>query len=258
MKINDILNESIETHGTDFVAYCIVIAEEYNKLPKLDPEVETLWEDVALHNEKMLKRILSKVNVIFTKDDPYKNQREMMFDILINKQLKIFKTQDDSHPSLSDYENDIFRTVHDYLGHYLPNAKEFSKFLAKNNINKPQGNIFKSIRFSKNSFTVRGEINTYLSHIKLLPEKLHPVLFTEIVGQICTYFITNDYTINKVAIFNGVDFKNIGNFTTDKLTKRKAMFKSFLDDENINEFETKIGIINKNNIRWNLLSRGEG
>jgi hypothetical protein len=84
------------------------------------------------------------------------------------------------------------------------------------------------------------------------------VFFTEIVGQICTYFVTGNYTDNKVAIMHGIDFDNIGKFTDEELNNRKMRYKRLLDDDSVDKFKTKIGIFDKSKIRWNLLSRGEG
>lgn len=257
MKITDVLNESIVTNGNDFVAYCIVVAEEYRELPTYDEDVASLWKEVASHNEKMLGKIMKKVDIQYTSRDPYKNQKEMMYDIIVNNRMKIFKTpSDDDHPGLTGVENDILRAVHDFVGHHLPNEKEFAKMLAKDNYEKTPN--YKDYRFSKNSFTVRGEINTYLTHTKLLPKRLKPVFFTEIVGQICTYFTTGDYTDNKVAIMKGIDFDNIGKFTDNELSNRKARYKQILDDDSVEKFKTKLGAFDKSNIKWNLLSRGEG
>lgn len=258
MKINDILlKEAIETHGNDFVAYCIVVAEEFKELPKLDKDALSLWEEVALHNEKMLSKIFKQVSIEYTNKDPYKNQKDMMYDIIVNRRMRIFKTEsDDDHPGLSAVENDILRAVHDFIGHHLPNEKEFAQFLSKNNFNKTPE--YKDFRFSRNNFTVRGEMNTYLTHTKLLPKRLKPVFFTEIVGQICTYFVTGHYTENKVAIMQGIDFDKVGKFTSTELNNRKERYREMLDDSGIEKFHTKIGDFSKDSIRWNLLSRGEG
>lgn len=257
--VESIIQESIDVHGEELVAYCIVVAEQYKGMPAFDPSVVELWEQLLSHNKKMMMKILKNVSVEFTAHDPYKNQKQMMMDIIKNNRIQIFKTpNDDAHPGMSAEENDIFRFIHDYLGHYLPNEKSFAKYLAKNNINKPDDPKLNAFRFSSHNFTVRGEMNTYLSHAKILSDKVAPVLFTEIVGQICTYFATGDYTDNKVGIMQGIDFKNIGKFTDQALENRKIKYHKLLMDENIGKFRTTLGIFDKSKIRWNLLSRGEG
>lgn len=253
------LNESIKVANEDLAAYCLVIAEEYTRMPMLDKSVLHKWTDVIKHNEKMLKRILSGVEIIFTTEDPYPNQRMMMYDIMVNKKMKIFKTpSDDSHVGMSAKENDILRAVHDFLGHYKPIESAFKKFMEKNKIKSTGDVAFQKLRFNRNSFTVRGEMNTYISHGKLLPDDLKPVLFTEIVGQISTYFATGDFTDNKVGVIRGVDFKDIGFFTDAKLEKRMARYSELLKDDSVDEIPTKMGKIKKSSLRWNLLSRGTG
>ena len=264
MKISQLfenidLMEAIEENGNGLVAYCIVVAEEYTKMPAMDPNALDLWLRVITHNEKMLKRILKSVDIEFTDEDPYRTQKDMMYDIIKNKRLKIFKTpNDDAHPGMSARDNDIFRAVHDFLGHHLPNVKDFTQFLSKNKNMTKDDEAYKQFRFARNNFTVRGEMNTYISHGKLLPEELRPVLFTEIVGQICTYFVTGNYTVNKVGVMKGIDFKRIGLFTDSELSKRKEEYRKLLDDDSVKEFKTQLGTFNKETIKWNLLSRGEG
>ena len=45
MRMNDILNEAIVENG--LVAYCIVVAEEYAKLPMVDKSKVPLWFDLV-------------------------------------------------------------------------------------------------------------------------------------------------------------------------------------------------------------------
>ena len=258
-QLNNILKEGIVVSGNDLAAYCLVVAEEYINMPMLDKSVIGKWDELIQHNNKMLPRILSGVDIIFTATDPYPNQREMMYDILVNKRMKIFKTEsDDSHIGMSASDNNTLRAVHDYLGHYKPLESSFKRFMKDANVKSTKDEKFKKLRFSKNSFTVRGEMNTYISHSKLLPDNLKPVLFTEIVGQICTYFTTGNFTDNKVGIMKGIDFDNIGFFTNRKLETRMARYSELLSDNNVSEIPTKIGKINKDTLRWNVLSRGEG
>lgn len=252
------LMEAIEENGNGLVAYCIVVAEEYLKMPEFDSKALESWTKVIAHNEKMLKKIMTSVHIEFTDVNPYRTQKDMMYDIIKNNRLKIFKTEDeDAHPGMTAEENNILRAVHDFLGHHLPNEKEFAQYLLKNNVGQ-NDEAYKKFRFSKNNFTVRGEMNTYITHGKLLSAELRPVLFTEIVAQICTYFATGDYTVNKVGIMDGVDFKRVGLFTDSELTRRKAKYKQLLDNDNVDTFKTAFGTFGKSKIYWNLLSRGEG
>lgn len=266
MLIEDILNEGIVASGNELLAYIMVVAEEYHKLPKFDENEMYRWELMVAHNNKVLPHIMSGVKVEFTGDDPYKNQREMMYDMIVNKRMKIYATIDDddaqegSHPGISNADNSVFRAVHDFLGHYAPNVKEVTKYIKDNNIKDVDDSKFKSFRFKRNSFTVRGEMGTYVSHSKMSPPKAIPAMFTEIVGQICTYFVTGDFTENKVAVIDGVDFKNVGKFSDHSMERRKQNYQKQLEDDNIKSIDIDVpnARIDKGNIRWGLISHGEG
>lgn len=59
-----------------------------------------------------------RVIVHFQDDDPYENA-EQMFEDVNDGVLRVFKTQpDQSHPLISPWDNNRFRAVHDYFGHY--------------------------------------------------------------------------------------------------------------------------------------------
>jgi hypothetical protein len=266
MKLAElILKEGVRVHSYELLAYVMVVAEEFHKLPKIDPEEVWRWEALIAHDARMLPRVTGKIDVQFVDHDPYKNQRELMFDIIVNKRMQVYQTQDDggqegSHPGMSNRENDVFRAVHDYIGHFGPNAQKVGDYIAQHNIKDKNDPEFKKLRFERNSFTVRGEMNTFVTHARLAPPESVPALFTEIVGQICTYFVTNNYTVNKVAVISGIDYKNLGNFLSSDLTARKRKYMQMLADGDVESIEIDVPgvVIDKDKIRWNLLSRGEG
>lgn len=252
------LNESIVVNGNELIAYCFVVAEEYTKMPAFDESEMWRWEAMVAHNEKLLPMVLSKVKVEYVEDDPYPSMKAMMYDMIVNRRMKIYKSGEGSyHPGIKPQENDQLRTVHDYFGHFSKNAKNFKAFLEKNGIKDGKDGKIAEYRFSGNNFTVRGEMNAYLTHAKLAPEAAKPALFQEIVGQICTYFTTGDYTSNKVGVLKGVDIKNIGRFTDQSLEKRKQKYMRDLEDENVRVIKTEIGTIPKTEINYGMLSRGE-
>lgn len=266
MRLSDVvLREGVRVHSYEFLAYVIVVAEEFHRLPKVDPDEVWRWEELVAHDDRMLPRVAGSVDIEFVTSDPYKNQREMMFDIIVNKRMKIYQTtpdesQEGSHPGMTDRQNDIFRAVHDYVGHFAPNVQKVADYIATHNIASPDDPKYKELRFDRNSFTVRGEMNTFVTHSRLAPPSAIPALFTEIVGQICTYFVTNDFTVNKVAVIDGIDYRNIGKFTSLELETRKRDYMRLLNDSSVETIDIQIpGVtIDKSKIRWNLLSRGEG
>lgn len=260
MRYSEILSEGVVVHGVSLAAYAYVVAEEYSKLPTFQSDQAYRWVSLAAHDDLMMSRIASDVAIELVDDDPYKTMQEMAFDIFKNKRMKVYRTkvddnQEGSHPQFSPEENNTFRAVHDIIGHYGPNAKAVAKYIIDNNITDEADTKLKGMKFNRNKFSVRGEINTYVTHSVLLPREAIPALYTEVVGQICTYFTTNNFAMNKVAVFNGVDFKNIGRFTDIELTKRMNRYIELLNDPEVDSFDLQ-GLditVTKSKIRWGLL-----
>jgi hypothetical protein len=58
------------------------------------------------------------VKVVFQAEDPYADHHEMFADVA-GGTLRVYMTQpNQSHPLLTMSQNDRFRAVHDYFGHY--------------------------------------------------------------------------------------------------------------------------------------------
>lgn len=255
-----LLTEAIEVSGNDLAAYVMVVSEEFDRLPKFDKNEAFRWKKMVEHSKKFMPRIMSKVTIEVTEEDPYKTIQELMYDIVVNKRMKVFKTTAGSHPGIADAENDAFRAEHDFIGHFSPNAKEFQQFLKKNNIDttKDVKKKLKDFKPAHNSFTVRGEMSAYLTNTKIVPPDVIPALFTEVVGQISVYFVSNDFTENKVGLIKGVDYQKIGRFTDQRLADRAAKYKAMLDDPDVKKIKLKSGrTVDKSKIKWGLLSRGE-
>lgn len=69
----------------------------------------------------------SGLQVIFQDEDPYGSAAEMFEDVGHNATLKIYRTSpDQSHPLLSAEQNNMFRAVHDFHGHYMT-GRDFSR-----------------------------------------------------------------------------------------------------------------------------------
>lgn len=59
------------------------------------------------------------------------------------------------------------------------------------------------------TFSLRGEIAAYNAHVKMAPPDAVPALFTEVVGQACTYYATNQFQEQKIALLP-FDYINVG------------------------------------------------
>ena len=191
--------------------YARLVAAAYTDAPEYDPEAVPSWQALNQSNRKLWKRLLSKVDVVFTSEnpptkdhmmimgkkyqlihngDPYANQGEMKADVQDNNRIMIMIDHSE-HPVFSVEDNIIFRTVHDYIVHILGN-KQFGLF---------------------------GELQAYNLHAKMVPVSARGAIFTEVVGQVSYHSVHNDFPIQKVAILHGFDFVNVGNVSPEVIQK---------------------------------------
>ena len=74
-----------------------------------------------------------------------------------------------------------------------------------------KGHIVKGKRF-----TLAGEIGAYNAHAKIVPRVALPVLFTEVVGQICCFYQSGKKNCEqKAIIMPEFDYINVGNLTSE-------------------------------------------
>ncbi len=67
------------------------------------------------------------LNVQVVSEDPYESAQQMFEDVSRNARLKIYRTvPSECSPLLSVEENDMFRAVHDFHGHYM-SGRDFSR-----------------------------------------------------------------------------------------------------------------------------------
>ena len=185
--------------------YVELVSQAYLDAPDFEPNVTSHWEVLKESNYKLFKRLLSKVDVIFTSEnksdvgsvnilgrkfpiiylpssEQYQTQQEMKSDYENTGKLKISIDYSD-HPLWSVEDNIVFRTVHDYIVHIRGGFE----------------------------FGLKGELGSYNLHAKLAPKAALPALFTEIVGQ-AAYAVTNgDFpSQQKIAILPGFNYLNVG------------------------------------------------
>jgi hypothetical protein len=260
MRLREILSEGIVVHGIELFAYTVTIAEMYDALPEFEEDAVPAWEALVQSNDKLAQRILGDIDVEYYDENPYpkfnsNTYDDIIHDVLVNHKLKVFKTPDNTHPGMSAGQNDLFRALHDVIGHIGGNSQDFFSHLLK----KEAGKVSGSFMPTSSGFTVRGEMNTYITHSKMVPAIAVPALFTEIVGQISYYFTTGSYTNNKVAIMQGIDFKNIGVLNGSANERMQEIIQQ-MNDDSVSSIQTSIpGVtIDKSKIRWKLLSVGTG
>lgn len=230
--ITSTINEGVDIHNINHLAaFTIAVAEAYDAAPRFDEADRAPWDALNRHNnEVMFKKIESKgVHVIFTPDDPYDDGsgdmpmsiRRMLWDMVMNNRLMIYSGHSDDHPVFSSSDNIVFRTVHDYYTHGKLRAvvAKQAKALGLGKNSTPTEEqlklILPQIDVAKHGnvghvFTLRGELNAYSTHCKLVPPAAAPALFTEIIGQVCYHECVGDFPQQKVAILHDFNFKQVG------------------------------------------------
>lgn len=236
MHISELL-EAVNVTGANLLAYVITVGEAYAEKPRLEPEAVPAWKAVVASNQNLMKKLQSKVKVEFTPDDPYATDKDMMQDAQKNKRLKIWTGASDDHPVFSSADNHIFRTVHDYFAHIAKNQK--------------------TIAAGKDptaaTFTIRGEFNAYLTHVRLAPKAAVPAFFTEILGQACYFFVAGNFPEQKVAILDGFDYYRLG-VTSGARKARVEELVGIINDRSQAVIPTKIQPIERAKINWKLLN----
>lgn len=188
----------------DWAQYRKLVAEAYENAPEFDSNVVHYWDALNESNHILFKRLLSKTKIILVSSedemegemlylqdepyeiqkvdgDPYPTQKVMKEEWERTGSLMISVDYSD-HPVFTVADNVIFRSVHDFIVHILGNHE----------------------------FGDKGEIASYNNHAKLVPPSALPALFTEVVGQVCYAVEHGTFPIQKIAILEGFDYKNVG------------------------------------------------
>lgn len=245
MKISDIvkLNERVTKHGPELLIYAAVVAEAYEAAPRFEERAVAGYIALAKSNDVLLKRLQSDVKVNYTTDDPYNRHRDMVNDVVKNKNLTVWNGADEAHPVMTNDQNTILRTVHDYYAHTGPNRKAASTNPGK--------------ALPRNDFTYRGELNAYLTHVRIAPRLAIPILFTEVAAQISYHLISGGYAQQKAAILEGFDYIHIGEFTGGQRQKRyDELTREYQKTKQINVNIKGGMILTHDDMNWKQVSRG--
>lgn len=168
---------------TNYKPFVPVVGKAYMARPMYDPAAVPSWRALAKHTEHMFRQLLSRIRVDFVPQDVYAgNFDAMVSDIKSNRRLAVW-TGESKHDVWTPEQNWQFRAVHDYMTHFS----------------------------GEHSFSLRGEMSAYNRHVKILPPEARPALFTEVVGQVCTYFyLGSKFPPQKIAFLYGFDFVDVG------------------------------------------------
>ena len=154
--------------------------------------------DMVPFVDKMYKQIQSRIDIEPVDYHPY----DVGLDVDVTGADRMRQSVEDTgkllvskadaeHPVFDLETNVKFRAVHDYMTHIQP------KIPAGFTSAKEQGSIHQELR-------------AYNIHAKTVPKAAMPALFTEVVGQVCTFYITGKFQEQKVCILDGFDYINVG------------------------------------------------
>jgi len=175
--------------------YSELVAEAYKTAAAYDSTVEPLYEKLGLWLEGTFGRISSQLEIKFVPEHPYTSAKEMRQRVN-NEKIMYVSTSDAEHPVWTGKQgliwNTMFRAWHDWEGH----------------IAKGRG------------FKLQGEIAAYNAHAKTVPSACLPILFTEVVGQICCFYQSGKQNCQqKAMIMTEFDYINVGNLTSEGETR---------------------------------------
>jgi len=166
--------------------YAQLVGEAYLAAPKFEQRAVSHFEAMVPFLEKMFDRISSRVEIEFVDYHPYDTAAQLRDSVNKTGVMKV-ATIDAEHAVFDEITNAKFRAVHDYMSH------------------------IQAIGSRGTEFTLRGELAAYNAHVKTMPPKAIPALFTEIVGQVCAYHVGGGvFAEQKICLLDGFDYYNIG------------------------------------------------
>lgn len=159
-------------------------AAAYADAPILDPNASPAYRafcDETARQFEFLTRPLARgglgIEVVIWARDPYPGAAAMMAELRERGRLRVYATAacGNPHPYLSDYENDMFRAVHDAFGHAAIGR----------------------------GFDEHGEEAAWLAHSHLYSPLARRALTTETRGQNCALIYGNHgdgFPVQKMAL----------------------------------------------------------
>lgn len=166
----------------DYRPFVPVVGRAYLARPAFEESAVPSWIALRESTDRLFRQMSRKIDVQFVDDDPYTDYTAMRRDVVENRRMLIWTGASD-HGVWTPEENWRFRAVHDYMVHLA----------------------------GEHPFTLRGEMAAYNRHVKIAPPRARLALFTEVVGQVCTYmFLNNQFPPQKICQLYGFDFVDVG------------------------------------------------
>ena len=163
-----------------------LVAEAYRAAPMFDEAAVEGYKVLEQWLRKHFGRISNDVRFEFVPEHVYTSAKDLQQRVKAEGVMYV-STLDADHPVWKGEDglitNTMFRAWHDWEGHIVKGK----------------------------SFSLQGEIAAYNAHARMVPSKAVPVLFTEVVGQICCFYQNGKKNCaQKAAILPGFDYINVG------------------------------------------------
>lgn len=151
------------------------VGEVYDSLPEYDAEAEASFAAMRDDTDEQFLFLTEELGLTFEvmDEDPYRNVREMVSDVVNNGRLRVLSTASTGgHPFFSDQTNDRFRFVHDFFGHVATGR----------------------------GFDRHGEDAAYQHHVQMFSEAARPAMASETRGQNASLIKNQDFGPQRVAL----------------------------------------------------------
>jgi hypothetical protein len=182
--------------------YSQLVAEAYKTAPDMTADLTPLYIKLGEWLEGEFGRISTRTKFEFVPKHEYDTAEELRQRVA-DEGVMYVSTINAEHPVWTGKKgliwNTMFRAWHDFEGH-----------IAK-----------------KKNFNLRHEIGAYNAHVRRVPQECVPILFTEVVGQICCFYQSGKGNCpQKVTVLDDFDFFKVGALTK----KGEERFKYTLDE----------------------------
>lgn len=166
--------------------YSQLVAEAYRQAPMFDDAAIAGYKSLEDWLHGQFRRISHNVRFEFVPEHVYTSSRDLQQRVE-KEGVMYVSTLDADHPVWTGEQglitNTMFRAWHDWEGHIVKGK----------------------------AFSLQGEIAAYNAHARMVPNAARPVLFTEVVGQICCFYQNGKKNCEqKAAILPGFDYVNVG------------------------------------------------
>jgi hypothetical protein len=162
--------------------YAKLVGEAYMRAPKFEQRAVPHYQALIPWVEKMYTRIQSGVKIEPVGYHPYNSAVSLRKAVGSTGVMKV-STADADHAMFDAETNMKFRAVHDYMAHIQRTR----------------------------AFSLQGEIASYNDHMRMVPPKGAPALFTEVIGQISAFYLNGKTNQEqKICLLDGFDYFNIG------------------------------------------------